>query len=51
MMRLGEDGNFSMSSEAGSEGGRGLVAIERLLYILMLGGAMLSVRVELLAES
>ena len=30
VMRLGEDGNFSMSSEARSEGGGGLVAIKRL---------------------
>ena len=30
VMRLGEDGNFSMISEARSEGGGGLVAIERL---------------------
>ena len=32
VMRLGEDGNLSMISEARSEGGRGLVAIKRLLY-------------------
>lgn len=31
VMRLGEDGNFSMISEALSDGGGGLVAMERLL--------------------
>lgn len=30
VMRLGEDGNFSMISSARLEGGTGLVAIERL---------------------
>lgn len=31
VMRLGDEGNFSMISLARSEGGGGLVAIERLL--------------------
>lgn len=32
VIRLGEEGSFSMISEARSDGGGGLVAIERLCF-------------------